>query len=110
MKILAIDDCRELSLAHVLCRTVIDGLEALKHLGPWDQLHLDHDMGAIQRQFSETGRELTGYDVLNFLEINPQYIPKEIIIRTSNASVHQKMKQTAERLMEYKREIDENKK
>ena len=83
-RILAIDDCRELSFAHVLCRTYNDGIAALKFLGPWDVLYLDHDLGALDRQYTDTGAEATGYKILCFLEENPQYLPKKIELVTSN--------------------------
>lgn len=97
-RILAIDDCRELAFAHVLCRTVQDGITALKYMGPWDSLYLDHDMGAIQRQFTESGVELNGYHVLCFLEENPEFLPKAIRLVTDNASARPKMQYLVNRL------------
>jgi len=83
-RILAIDDCRELSFAHVLCRTYRDGIAALTLMGPWDILYLDHDLGALDRQTVGNGEEATGYKILCFLEENPQYLPKKIELVTSN--------------------------
>lgn len=97
-RVLAIDDCRELGFADVLCRTVNDGIFALKHMGPWDELHLDHDMGRIEQQYTETGRVLNGHDVLCFLEEFPEYTPKKIIIVTANPSARPKMELVAKKL------------
>lgn len=91
-RILAIDDCRECSYAQVLARTYKDGIAALTHMGPWDVLCLDHDLGNIERHYTETGRELTGYDVLMFLVENPQYKPGKVEIISSNPSGIERMK------------------
>lgn len=99
-RILAIDDCRELSFAHVLARTYSDGINALKFLGPWDELHLDHDLCAIEHQSTDEGKELTGYHVLCFLEENPEYLPKQIILVTSNPSGRLRMEALIKRLYE----------
>lgn len=98
-KILVIDDCRELNFAHVLCRTVDDGINALKTMGPFVELHLDHDMCAVEHQYHDTGREKTGYDVLVFLEENPEFIPERIVIVTQNASARPKMEALVKRLL-----------
>lgn len=90
--ILAIDDVRELGYANVLARTYQDGINALKYLGPWDELYLDHDLGAIESQFTDSGIELTGYHICEFLEANPEYRPKEVFIVSSNPSGRQRMK------------------
>jgi hypothetical protein len=60
-------------------------------MGPWDELWLDHDLCAVEKQTTETGRELTGYDILCFLEEFPQYLPKKIILVTDNSSGREKM-------------------
>lgn len=97
-RVLAIDDCRELSFANVLCRTYNDGLMALENMGPWSELYLDHDLGAIDSQYTETGRELTGMDILNWLEEHPEYLPDEITIVSGNASRLEMMEMIVERL------------
>jgi len=91
-RILAIDDARECSYAHVLARTYHDGIAALTKLGPWDELYLDHDLGRVESQFTETGRELTGYDICEFLEANPDHRPKKVFIISSNPSGRARMK------------------
>ena len=98
---LAIDDMREYVSADIVARTVTYGLYLLKECGPWRILYLDHDMGDVELQRSSTGRELTGMDVLNFLEEFPEYLPtKQIMIVTSNGSVRQKMEKIVRKLYE----------
>lgn len=97
-RILAIDDCRELGSAHVLCRTYHDGTAALKFLGPWDELLLDHDLGRLERQETDSGEELTGYKVLCFLEENPQYLPGKITIVSSNPVGRLRMQELIKKL------------
>jgi CheY-like chemotaxis protein len=75
MKTLLIDDVRNLKADRV-ARTFEDGLQALEHEGPWDLLLLDHDLG------QEDGKDGTG--IMNWLEQNTQFIPKEIKIVSSN--------------------------
>ncbi len=99
-KILAIDDYRELCFADILCRTYSTGIKALKLLGPWDKLYLDHDLGAINQEYDNRGHELTGLHILRFLEDNPKFMPKEIHIITGNAAARPKMEQLAKLLIE----------
>lgn len=66
---LLIDDVRTLN-ADRIARTYDEGIAALQEES-WDTLLLDHDLGC----FDENGREYTGYDVMCFLEENPQYLP-----------------------------------
>ena len=96
-RILAIDDRRECKGASTLARTYWDGIDALVTPGTWDELWLDHDLGDLEMQFTpDTKRELTGYDVLCFLEENPEYMPKKIVLITDNASGRQRMNQVLE--------------
>lgn len=97
-RILGIDDCRELSYCQVLCRTYKDGVAALQHMGPWDELHLDHDLGAIEPQFNQHGGEYTGYSILCFLEENPQFLPKKVVLVTGNPSGRVRMEQLLKKL------------
>ena len=101
-RILAIDDCRECSYASIVARTYDEGIKALTLLGPWDILHLDHDLGTI-RICKINGREATGYNVLVFLENNPEFIPKRITIITGNPAARPKMTALAKDLMEMKK-------
>lgn len=73
-KVLAIDDCRELSYANVLCRTFEYGIMALNLMGPWDTLILDHDLGGTA----------TGYDIVKWLNNNLDKYPTHIEIITGN--------------------------
>lgn len=95
---LAIDDARHCEYAHIVARTYRDGIAALTQLGPWERLYLDHDLGSVESQCSETGAELTGYHVLCFLEEHPEYLPKEVILLTSNAAGRLRMQQVLKKL------------
>ena len=97
-RILLIDDVREYASPCVVARTYRDGILALQHMSPWDELWLDHDLGAIERQYTETGRELTGYDVLCWLEQNPSFLPKKIILVTSNPVGRDRMEKLIKKL------------
>jgi len=55
-------------------------------------LSLDHDLGL----FFGKEKEYTGYDVLLWLERNPQYMPKSICIHSANPVARKKMFQTIE--------------
>ena len=79
-KILAIDDVRDFPDADYIARTAKDGIRALREDGPWDLLHLDHDLASI----GDDGRELNGYNILCWLEENPQYAPAEFHLVTAN--------------------------
>ena len=101
-RILLIDDMRSLDLvmhpveggAFVsrVCRTFDEGLAALKDEGPWDILYLDHDLA------DQATPERTGYTIICFLEENPQYLPKEIKLVTSNPVGRRKMMSVISRL------------
>lgn len=54
----------------------------------WDMVYLDHDLGGEQ----------TGYDIMCWLEANPVYLPKEIVIITSNPVGRQRMEVVRKRL------------
>jgi len=97
-RILAIDDCRECAYAAVLARTYHDGIRALKFFPKWDELHLDHDLCAVEHQSTESGKELTGYDVLCWLEENSEYLPKKIKLLTDNPSGRVKMEMVLKKL------------
>lgn len=87
MKLL-IDDTREcpfedfwtgrlINDVDVTCRTFDDGIDALKSQ-KWDMLYLDHDLG------DEQGR--TGYDIMLWLEKNPEYCTGKIFCVSINPS------------------------
>ena len=69
-----------------IARTFSEGIQALKE-SRWDILLLDHDLAC----YDEEGNELTGYKVLLFLEENPEFMPKQVKIITSNASARIKI-------------------
>ena len=71
---LLIDDTRNLP-ATLTARDYNTGIEALK-TGGWDLLLLDHDLAS----FDDDGRERTGYDVMCWLEENPQFLPGKVAL------------------------------
>ena len=96
MKSLLIDDVRDID-ADVVARTFEAGIEALK-AHKFDVLYLDHDLG------DEDPRK-TGYDILNFLENNPQFLPSQkIILVTSNPVGRIKMQALIKKLYETKKD------
>jgi len=91
MRTLLIDDLRELK-ADKTARTFLDGINALKE-GSWDLLLLDHDLG-------DPDPRHTGYDILCWLEENPQLLPGEIQLVTMNVVGREKMTIVIKRLYE----------
>ena|ERR1700749_3668811 len=84
MRILLIDDIRLPSYIestygiegeYTVAKDYEAGIECLKN-GQYDMLCLDHDLGNADAK--------TGYDVMCFLEENPQYLPKGIFIVSAN--------------------------
>ena len=100
MKTLLIDDLRNIP-ADVIARNYMDGITALKHQGPFSILYLDHDLGDY-----EEGVEKTGYDIMCFLEVNPELLPKKIICVSSNPVGRQKIQVVIDKL--YKGTKNEN--
>lgn len=92
MKTLLIDDLRNIP-ADIVARNYDAGIEALRDQGPFDLLYLDHDLGDYAH-----GVEKTGYDIMLFLEENPQYLPKEIKLVTSNPVGRRKMQVVIDKL------------
>lgn len=90
-RILLIDDLRSVPCTFI-ARTFDEGLSALRNEGPWDLLLLDHDLG-------DPNPKKTGYDILNWLEENPGYIPHNIRLVTQNPVGRQKMQPLVERLL-----------
>jgi len=114
MRTLLIDDFRTLLGITRIARTFDEGIEALK-AGPWDGLYLDHDLGAC-KECTEKGLHVgdmktpettflnychhanTGYDIMLWLEEHQEYLPKSIILVTSNPVGRQRMKVVIDRL------------
>ena len=67
----------------VIARNYWTGIFELANNPPWDVLFLDHDLSSFD---DETGREYTGYDIMLFLEANTQFMPKKIVVVSSNPS------------------------
>lgn len=92
MKTLLIDDMRDIK-ADVVARTFDEGIDALKTQGPFDILYLDHDLGDFENKY-----ERTGYHIMCFLEENQQYLPKKIVIVSSNPVGRQKIQMVIDKL------------
>lgn len=90
MKSLLIDDLRNID-ADVITRTFDAGIDALKYLGPFEVLYLDHDLG-------EEDPHKTGYGIMNFLEVNPKFLPKKIVLVTSNPIGRKNMQAVIDKL------------
>ena len=103
-RILGIDDSRELSFCSVLCRDYWSGVSALLNMGPWDEVHLDHDLGSY-----ENGREYTGYDLISWLEEavanGDTVLPGKIWCVSSNPSGRARIQQVIDKL--YKEDKNE---
>lgn len=95
MNILLIDDLRSVeyilknygvSPTHV-ARSYNEGIELLKTI-KFDSIYLDHDLAS----YDASGKELTGYDVMVFLEQNKEYRPSKYVFVTSNPVGRDNMK------------------
>lgn len=103
MKTLLIDDLRDVEFVNKnwnvnvtdVARTFAEGINALK-AGSVDTLLLDHDLAC----FDDEGNELTGYKVMLFLEEHPEYLPKSIILVTSNPVGRAKMQTVIDKLFQ----------
>ena len=98
---LGIDDRRDLRQCRVLCRDYWSGIEALKYMGPWDILYLDHDLHCW-----ENNREYTGYDLICWIEeqvalCNREVLPGNIECVSDNPSGRARIQQVIDKL--YKR-------
>lgn len=89
MRVLLIDDVRDI-VADRVARTFDDGIAALQG-EKWDKVYLDHDL-------ADPDPAKTGYDILNWLEANPEHLPVEIFLVTQNPVGRQKMVLLIERL------------
>jgi len=90
---LLIDDTRHIDGAHIV-RNFNDGIAALASQ-KWDVLYLDHDLADFS---GPDGREMTGYDVMCWIEANPEHLPGNIIIVSSNASGRPRMQMVINKL------------
>jgi hypothetical protein len=100
MRILLIDDLRTFNGIDVIARNYYEGIRQLEINGPWDMLYLDHDLGGARNNSYSTdlNREMTGYDILCWLEEHREFLPKEIILVTDNAVGRQKMQPVIDNL------------
>lgn len=90
MKILLIDD-RRIFPCDKVAKTYAEGLLALAET-QWDVLYIDHDLGT----------DKTGYDILCWLEQNPQHVPKKIIVVSQNPSGRARMQLVVDKLLKDK--------
>ena len=95
---LLIDDTRDethVSCAlHMIARNYFAGITALTCGIKWEILYLDHDL----HTYDDDSREWTGYDIMLFLENNPQFLPKKIICVSSNPPGRARIEQVIEKL------------
>lgn len=102
MKVLLIDDFRDVTLEMVrdadaakeavVARDYRQGIIFLVS-SKWDLLLLDHDLSSYV-----DGKEKTGYDIMCFLERNPEYLPGKIKLVTSNPVGRYNMQMVIDRL------------
>lgn len=103
MKTLLIDDARDVDFVNKtwsvkvtdVARTFAEGINALKD-GSIDTLLLDHDLAC----YADDGEELTGYKIMLFLEEHPEYLPKRIVLVTSNPVGRDKMQVVVDKLFQ----------
>lgn len=97
-RILLIDDTRDEGSPNIsrrvdiIARNYWTGIDCLK-MGNWDVLLLDHDLNSFE-DINDGHSEKTGYDIMLFLEENLQYLPKDIILVTSNPVGRVRMQQS----------------
>lgn len=78
MRYLLIDDCRHFGV-DCIALNYQEGIRQLQLNGPWDVVYLDHDLASYV-----DGVEKTGYDIMCWLEENPEYLPGKIECCSSN--------------------------
>jgi len=98
MRVLLIDDVRDLP-ASVIARNFEEGMRQLINNGPWDKLLLDHDLAS----FGPDGKEMTGYNVICFLEAEPDLAPKVIECVSANPVGRDRIETVIRRLNEINR-------
>lgn len=98
---LLIDDERNLDADHI-ARSFDEGLIELIQNGPWGVLLIDHDLAS----YNSNGKEVTGYDIMCFLEENPQYAPNVIKCVSANPVGRKRIEKVIENI--YKRRDSKN--
>jgi hypothetical protein len=108
-RILMIDDTRdELDVScrlDLIARNFWAGRDALKLMGPWDLLYLDHDLNSFSNDAPNGSSEWTGYDIMRFLEENPQFLPGNIRCISSNPPGRQRIEMVIKKLYEGKSNV-----
>ncbi len=101
-RVLLVDDTRNLK-STVIARSYWEGMKALRYMGPWDVLLLDHDLAS----YCEDGIEKTGYHLISWLEENqemhPEWMPKEIVLVTDNPVGRERMKVVIDKINQRRR-------
>lgn len=98
---LLIDDTRAEDAPNIMrkidliARTYWTGIDALTKMGKWDVLLLDHDLNSFD---FDNGKEYTGYNIMCFLESNPEYLPDKIEIVSSNPVGRSRMQVVIDKL------------
>jgi len=105
-QVLLIDDTRDEGSPNIrmrldiIARNYWAGIECLK-MKKWDLLLLDHDLNSFEDP-KDGHSEKTGYHIMLFLEEFPEYLPKEIILVTSNPVGRVRMQQAIDSLKKRK--------
>lgn len=96
-----LDDERSAPPGWTLIKSVSETIDQLK-TGKVTDLSLDHDLGDAKDAYLEDRKEITGYNVLQWLDeqvtCHNFKAPKNIQVHSANASAHQKMIQAIERI------------
>ena len=85
---LLIDDIRNL-FVDAIARNYTAAIELLKNQ-TWDTVYIDHDLG-IDYNTGQISK--TGYDVMCWLEVNSEHLPKNIRFVTDNPVGRTRMEQ-----------------
>lgn len=85
LKILVIDDERTIEGADHIAKDYDSGIKALKTMGPWDLLYLDHDYKPEHASSPLDNHPDNGTAICKWLAKNQEYLPRiEINIVSTN--------------------------
>lgn len=97
MKIM-IDDTRDETNVNTsldfIARNYWSGLHLLRTVKKIDTLFLDHDL----HSYDSAGREWTGYDIIKYIEENPEVMPGKIICIIGNPPGRARIEQVIKKL------------
>lgn len=91
-----LDDIRTPPVGWTWVKTADECIEALK-AGGISYVSLDHDLADLHYG-GDYGKEKTGYDVVLFLEENPEYVPERINIHSLNPVGVDRMRKVCEKI------------